>query len=323
MRPSPMTTKEEKDRANLRVTWLAVISNTLLTGGKLVVGVAMSSAAVLAEGLHSGVDLLAALMAFWAVRKARRPADGDHAYGHGKYDALSGAVEGLLIFGAAFFIIAEAVRKMVVGGEVENLGLGAAVMAASAVINYAVSARLFAVGRRTHSVAVEADGHHLRTDVWTSLGVLGGIVLIRFTGLHFLDPLAALVVAALILVTAWRITRKACRDLLDRRLPAEEERRLARIVREGHPHWLEFHALRTRRAGGERHIDLHLVTCREMSVEQAHELTEDLEGDIRGEFPGAEVITHVEACERREEECDERCAMYNIKMNITPRPGKG
>jgi cation diffusion facilitator family transporter len=308
-----MTTKEEKDRANLRVTWLAVISNSVLTAGKVVVGVAMSSAAVMAEGLHSGVDLLAALMAFWAVRKARRPADGDHAYGHGKYDALSGAVEGLLIFGAAFFIIIEAVRKIAVGGEVENLGLGALVMAASAAINYAVSSRLFAVARKTGSVAVEADGHHLRTDVWTSLGVLAGIGLIKLTGVHFLDPLAALAVASLILVTAWRITRKSCGDLLDRRLPPEEEKRIAEVVTRGHPHWLEFHRLRTRRAGGQRHIDLHLVTCRDIPVETAHRLTEDLEDDIRREFPGAEIITHVEACEKPEDACDGTCPMYEFK----------
>jgi cation diffusion facilitator family transporter len=308
-----MTTKEEKDRAKLRVTWLAVFSNIALAGGKVVVGAVMSSAAVLAEGLHSGVDLLAALMAFWAVRKARQPADGDHAYGHGKYDALSGAVEGLLIFGAAFFIIIEAIRKIALGGEVENLGLGAAVMAASAVINFLVSGRLFAVARRTGSVAVEADGHHLRTDVWTSLGVLAGIGLIRFTGVHFLDPLAALAVAALILVTAWRITKKSCGDLLDRRLPPEEEKRIAEIVTRGHPHWLEFHRLRTRRAGGQRHVDLHLVTCRDLAVEAAHRLTEDLEDDIRREFPEAEIITHVEACDKPEDACDESCPMYEFK----------
>jgi cation diffusion facilitator family transporter len=314
-----MTTKNDKDHANLVVTRLAVISNTALTAGKLAVGVLMSSAAVLAEGLHSGVDLLAAVMAFWAVRKARQPADGDHAYGHGKYDALSGAVEGLLIFGAAFFIIVEAVRKMATGGEIENLGLGAAVMAASAAINYVVSARLFAVARRTGSVAVEADGHHLRTDVWTSLGVLAGIGLIRLTGIHFLDPLAALAVAALILVTAWRITRKSLCDLLDRRLPPEEEKRIAEIVTRGHPHWLEYHRLRTRRAGGQRHVDLHLVTCRDLPVEAAHILTEDLEEDIRREFPGAEIITHVEACEKDEDECDDTCPMYEIRMKVITR----
>ncbi len=315
-----MTTKEENDHANLAVTRLALVSNTALTVGKVVAGVAMSSAAVLAEGLHSGVDLLAAIMAFWAVRKARRPADGDHAYGHGKYDALSGAVEGLLIFTAAFFIIVEAARKMAAGGEVENLGLGAVVMAASAVINFVVSARLFAVARRTRSVAVEADGHHLRTDVWTSLGVLAGIGLIRLTGIQLLDPLAALAVAALILVTAWRITEKSLRDLLDRRLPPDEEKRIAEIVTRGHPHWLEYHRLRTRRAGGQRYVDLHLVTCRDLPVEAAHIFTEDLEEDIRREFPGAEIITHVEACEKGEDECDDMCPMYDIKMKIITRP---
>jgi cation diffusion facilitator family transporter len=314
-----MEKASDNTRANLAVTRLAVCSNAALTVGKLVAGIAMSSAAVVAEGLHSGVDLVAALIAFWAVRKARQPADADHAFGHGKYDALSGAAEGLLIFGAAFFIIVEAIRKIITGGEVEKLGLGAAVMAASALINFLVSAQLLAAARRTGSVAVEADGHHLRTDVWTSLGVLAGIGLIRLTGVHILDPLAAFVVAALILVTAWRITRKACRDLLDRRLPPEEERRIAEIVEDGHPHWLDYHKLRTRRAGGQRHIDLHLVTCRDLPLEEAHRLTEDLEDDIRREFPGAEIITHVEACERPEEECDDDCPMYDFKNKTTTR----
>ena len=306
-------------RATLAVTRLAVCSNAALTVGKLVAGVAMSSAAVLAESFHSGVDLIAALIAFWAVRKARRPADADHAFGHGKYDALSGAVEGLLIFGAAFFIITEAVRKIITGGEVEKLGLGAAVMAASALINFLVSAQLLAVARRTGSVAVEADGHHLRTDVWTSLGVLAGIGLIRLTGVHILDPIAAFVVAALILITAWRITKKSIGDLLDRRLPASEEKRIAEIVTGGHPHWLEYHKLRTRRAGGQRHVDLHLVTCRDIPLDLAHSLTEDLEDDIRREFPGAEIITHVEACEKVENECDDACPMYDTKKEATTR----
>jgi cation diffusion facilitator family transporter len=314
-----MDERDKDTRPNLAVTRLAVASNTALTVGKIAAGVAMSSAAVLAEGLHSGVDLVAALIAFWAVRKARWPADADHAFGHGKYDALSGAAEGLLIFGAAFFIIVEGVRKMIAGGEVERLGLGALVMAASAIINFLVSARLFAVARRTGSVAVEADGHHLRTDVWTSLGVLAGIGLIRLTGVHVLDPLAAFVVAALILVTAWRITKKSIGDLLDRRLPPGEEKRIAEIIKKGHPHWLEFHELRTRRAGGQRHVDLHLVTCRDIPVDLAHSLTEDLEDDIRREFPTAEVITHVEACEKEEEECDEGCPMYDIKMKVITR----
>jgi cation diffusion facilitator family transporter len=297
-------------RANAAVTTLAVASNVALTAGKLAVGFAMSSAAVISEGLHSGVDLVAALFAFFAVRKAARPADEDHAFGHGKYDALSGSLEGLLIFGAALFIIVEAVKKITAGGEVERLGWGAAAMAASAVVNVVVSTRLFAVARRTGSLAVEADGHHLRTDVWTSAGVLAGIVVIWVTDFHLLDPLIAIAVAVMITRTAWRITRKSLGDLLDRRLPEDEERRIGRIVREGHPHWLEFHRLRTRRAGGRREMDLHVVTCREISLEVAHEFTSDLERDIAREFPGSEIVTHVEPCERPPEECNEDCPLF-------------
>ncbi len=308
-----MADSQDRSRENLGVTRVAVVSNTLLTGGKLVIGIAMSSAAVTAEAIHSGVDFVAAVIAFWAVRKARIPADRDHAYGHGKYDALSGAAEGLLIFGAAIFIIVEAIRKVVSGEAVERLGWGAAVMAASTVINYLVSARLFAVAKRTGSLAVEADGHHLRTDVWTSLGVFVGIILIWITDVHILDPVAAFVVAALILRTAWSITKKSFGDLLDRSLPPDEEARIAAIIRDGHPHWRGFHQLRTRRAGGERHVDLHLVTCRDISLELAHRLTEDLEDDIQKVYPAAEVITHVEACEEKPEKCTDKCPMNGIR----------
>ena len=315
-----MTKIRDKTQTNLAVTRLAVASNLVLTAGKMVVGLIMGSAAVIAEGIHSGVDLIAALVAFWAVRQARRPADGDHAYGHGKYDALSGAIEGLLIFGAAAFIIVEAVRKIIHRTEVEQLGLGAAVMAVSAVVNFIVSARLFRAARLTGSLAVEADGQHLRTDVWTSAGVFVGLALIHLTGFHLLDPLAALVVAVLIIKAAWDITGKSFADLLDRRLPPAEEKNIERIVIEGHPHWVQVHALRTRRAGGQRHVDLHLVTCPEIHLDAAHHFTDDVEDDIRREYPNAEVITHVEPCEKAPTECDASCPMYEVRMQAPPPP---
>lgn len=280
----------------------------------------MSSAAVLAEAVHSGIDLLAAVFAFWAVRQARRPADVCHSYGHGKFDALSGAIEGLLIFVAAGYIIYKGILKIMGGGEVERLGLGAATMALSGIVNFFVSRHLFAVARRTGSVAVEADGHHLRTDVWTSVGVFVGLGLIWVTGVHLLDPIIAIGVAVFILRAAWSVTRKAAADLLDKSLPAAEEARIARIIREGHPHWLGFHRLRTRRAGPRRFIDLHLVTCRDISVQTAHEFTEDLETDIKKEYPGAEVITHVEACEAPPEDCDSKCPMAAARRNVVNGP---
>lgn len=280
----------------------------------------MSSAAVVAEGIHSGVDLLAAVFAFWAVRQARRPADADHAYGHGKYDALSGAAEGLLIFGAAFLVIVEAVRKILAPEPLAHLDWGIAVVAASAGLNLVVSEKLLRVAKRTRSLAVEADGHHLRTDVWTSTGVLVGLLLIRFTGYTILDAVAAFVVAALIVKTAWSITRKSLGELLDKTLPLDEERRITEIIRNGHPHWRNFHNLRTRRSGNQRHVDLHIVTCREMPVQTAHDLTEDLEDDINREFPLTEVVTHVEACEVDPQDCNDDCPLFPFKRTRAGRP---
>lgn len=317
-----MTDAGDKTKENLAVTRIAVASNSLLTVGKLVVGTLMGSTAVIAEAIHSGVDLVAAIIAFWAVRKARRPADADHAFGHGKYDALSGAIEGVLIFGAAAFIIYEAIRKLTVGGEVEKIGWGAAVMGVSALINYGVSWRLFAVAKRTGSTAVEADGHHLRTDVWTSVGVLVGLILIHFTGIKILDPICALAVALLILKAAWEITGKSFGELLDRRLPAADEKRIGEIVHDGHPHWIQYHELRTRRAGGVYHIDLHLVTCSDLHLDRAHALTDDLENDIRREFPGAVIVSHLEPCETSDEDCNDDCPLYIVKMTAHAAEGK-
>ena len=317
-----MTDAGDKTKENLSVTRIAVGSNSLLTVAKLIVGLAMGSTAVIAEAIQSGVDLIAAIIAFWAVRKARRPADGDHAFGHGKYDALSGAIEGVLIFGAAAMIIVEAIRKIMRGGEVEQLGLGAGIMAFSAVVNFLVSAQLFRVAKRTNSVAVEADGHHLRTDVWTSVGVLVGILLIQFTGIQILDPIAALIVACLILKAAWDITGKSFGELLDRRIPAADEKRIGEIIHDGHPHWIQFHELRTRRAGGFYHIDLHLVTCSDLHLDQAHALTDDLENDIRREFPGAVIVSHLEPCDKPDEDCNGDCPLYPEKAGTRALKGK-
>jgi cation diffusion facilitator family transporter len=300
---------EEHHKTNIRTTRLSIFSNVGLTVLKLVAGVLTMSTAVLAEAVHSAVDLVAALIAHFSVRKAAQPADRTHPYGHGKFDRLSGMVEGLLIFAAAGYIIYESLYKIIAGGEVERLGLGFGVMVVSAVVNSLVSGILFAAARKTGSEAVEADARHLSTDVMTSAGVAAGLVLIWITGATVLDPAAALAVSVLIIKSAWDITRRSVGGLLDESLPPEELGLIEEIISEKRPSFSDFHKLRTRRSGGKRHADLHLVTCRDMTVAQAHDIADGLEMDIAETLSGADVIIHIEPCPADRSDCRTTCPM--------------
>ncbi len=279
-----------------RVALLSVGSNTILTLLKLVVGLAIGSVSVVAEAVHSGVDLLAALIAFFAVRSAAKPPDEQHPYGHGKVENVSGTIEALLIFVAAGLIVMEAVAKILHGGELPQVDWGLAVMAFSAGANVLVSRRLLAVAKATDSVALEADAYHLTTDVLTSLGVLVGLVLVRLTGWAILDPLVAIGVAVVIGKAAWDITRRSFVDLLDRSLPAAERRAISAVLDRHTGCLAGYHRLRSRKVGSERHIDLHLVVNGEASVAEAHDLCDHLERDLHRALGACSLTIHVEPC---------------------------
>ena len=299
-------------REKIAVAWLSVISNTLLVLAKCAVGIAIGSVAIISEAIHSAVDLLAAFIALFAVRTSDKPADGDHPFGHGKVENISGAVEALLIFVAAGWIIYEAVHKLRhPGEEIFAAGWGVLVMFISSVVNIIVSQRLFSVGKRTDSIALQADGWHLRTDVYTSAGVMLGLAVIwlgghLFTGIDLLwvDPLAAIIVALLIIKAAWRLTRDATRDLLDAGLPPEEEGWLRDYLARERPSVRGFHHLHTRKAGSVRFIEFHLLVDEEMSVKDSHGISEVMDGEIAEQFPGARVTVHIEPCDGL---CDPLC----------------
>jgi len=292
---------EAVGHAKARAALISVLSNTFLTAIKLAAGLVTQSVSVLSEALHSGLDLAAALMAFFAVRKARQPADVDHNFGHGKFESMSGMAEGTLILAAVGLILWGAGRRLWLGEtEVVRPGVGALVMGLSAVVNVFVSGMLFRVARKTDSVALEADAWHLRTDVWTSAGVLVGMAAIgvgqrlALGRVHVIDPLIAIAVAAVIARAAWDITRRSYDHLVDRSLPEEEVRRLVALLEEHYPQFAGFHRLRTRRAGSQRYVDLHLVVPGEQSVAESHAICDHLEHDLREVLPRAEIMIHVE-----------------------------
>lgn len=291
-------------RRKTSVAWLSVISNSTLVLLKLAVGLVIGSVAVISEAIHSGVDLLAALIALFAVSTSGKPADEEHPYGHGKVENLSGTIEALLIFLAAGWIMYEAGSRLIEPRPMHGAAWGVAVMGFSAVANVVVSQMLFKVARETDSVALEADGWHLRTDVYTSVGVFVGLGVVALhervlprVELHWVDPVAAIAVALLIIRAAYRLTVKSARDLMDVSLPPEEEEAIRRYIAGLGPAVRGFHKLRTRKAGGARFVDFHLLVDPEMSVAKSHQLSDRVAADIQQQFPSSSVTVHIEPYE--------------------------
>jgi len=284
---------------------LSIISNATLVVLKLAVGFTIGSVSVISEAIHSGIDLAAAVIAYFSVRQSGQPPDTEHAFGHGKVENVSGAIEAVLIFIAAGLIIWEAYNKLVYGVVIEDVSLGIAVMLLSVVANYFVSEKLIKTARKTDSIALEADGWHLRTDVLTSVGIFGGLALIKLTGIAILDPILAILVALFILKAASDLTIKSVKDLLDIRLPGEEEEEIKRAISKHAGSYVEFHDLRTRKSGSDRFVDLHLVVHKKLNVEEAHGLADRIEKDIKERFPRTSVIIHIEPCEETVDNCKE------------------
>ncbi|MGE5675299.1 MAG: cation diffusion facilitator family transporter [Mycobacterium leprae] len=272
----------------------SVGSNTVLVIGKLVIGLAIGSVSVTSEAIHSAIDLVAAVIALFSVRVSSRPADQQHRYGHGKVENLSALVEGVLIIIAAIWIVVEAINKLRTGHEAPPVLLGIAIMGVSSTLNWFVSGYLFKVAKKEDSMALQADALHLRTDVWTSLGVFGGLILVHFTGFAWLDPVVALLVAVMITKAGWELCAEALSPLVDARLPEEEEREIIRLIEQHRGDYIQFHDLRTRRAGAERHIDFHLVVDGRRPLDEVHDVCDRIEREVLGQFPAAHVLIHAE-----------------------------
>jgi cation diffusion facilitator family transporter len=306
-----------------RTAILSVASNSLLIILKVVVGLLIGSVAVLSEAIHSAMDLAAAVIALFAVRASSREADERHPFGHGKVENISGTVEALLIFAAAAWIIYEGVRKLINPHEIDMPGWGAGVMLISALVNFLVSRQLFKVGKETDSVALKADAWHLRTDVYTSVGVMLGLLVIWVVGtiwpgvnLRWLDPVVAILVALMIMKAAWDLTRESARDLLDTSLPDEDVDWIGAFVTSGWPAVRSFHRLRTRKGGSNRFIEFHLAVDDAMSVGEAHALGDQIVVAIKECLPESRVHIHVEPCDFEcKDSCVGGCSVDPIERN--------
>ncbi len=298
-------------KQKIRVALLSVISNTALVLMKLVVGIMINSVSVISEAIHSGMDLVAAIIAWFSVSTSSKPADDDHPFGHGKIENISGTVEALLIFLAAGWIIYEAIQKFIHPEPIETAFWGVGVMLISAVTNVIVSQKLFKVGGETDSVALQADAWHLRTDVYTSLGVMVGLALIWIGqwifpdyDLDWLDPACAIAVALLIIKAAYDLTVQSSRDLLDANLPEEEQVCIRNLIEVERSALHGYHYLRTRKAGHFRFVEFHVQVDRKMTVESSHKLAQRLSCAIKARLPHTTVTIHIEPCTG---DCVEKC----------------
>jgi cation diffusion facilitator family transporter len=278
-----------------RAALISVASNTLLVIGKAVVAVLSGSAALLSEALHSGLDLLAALLAWISLRFAAHPPDWEHPFGHGKWENVSAFLEGLLILAVALGVFYQGGRRLFEPVAITLVPWGLAVLAVSALANLGVSWALRRAARRFDSVALDADAAHLSTDVYTSLGAMIGLLGYQLTGHHLFDTLAALGVGLIILWIGLKVTHQGMHGLLDTRLPEMEEKEVRELVAAASP-VLEIKELKSRKAGPVRYLNLTLVVCRWENVEEIHRLCDDLEKRIQNRFPGALVFIHPEPC---------------------------
>ena len=278
-----------------RAAALSIASNCTLIALKLVAGAVTGSIAIITEAVHSGVDLIASLVAYFSVRKADEPPDESHPYGHEKVENVAAGIEGMLILVGAGIIIYEAVRRLVDHAGVENLGFGIAVIGFSMVANFVVSGYLYRQARLTDSPALEGDAAHLRTDAFTSGGVLIALVLVEVTGVEELDAITALIVAVAIVWAGIQILSRSSRVLVDEVLPEEELAAVRAAIEEfGSNEVIGFHKLRARRAGSRRYVDLHVQFRSGTTLERAHELAHELQRAIRERVRGADVLIHLE-----------------------------
>jgi cation diffusion facilitator family transporter len=278
-----------------RFAWLSVGAAFATIALKTLAWWLTGSVGLLSDALESIVNLAAALLAVTMLRVAASPPDENHPYGFSKAEYFAAGIEGALIVLAAAGILASAIPRLLEPEPLESPGLGLTLSVAASGINLAVGVLLIRVGRRHHSIALEADGHHLITDVWTSAGVIIGVGLVFLTGWLRLDPLVALGVAAHIVWTGLRLMRRSWRGLLDAAIPTEDTGEVTKLFAEYSKRYgVSFHALRTRQAGKRRFISFHFLVPDAWSVAQAHRLSEEIEERIRSLVPNASIFTHIE-----------------------------
>lgn len=283
------------DRTLERYAWLSLGAAVVTILLKTLAWYVTDSVGLLSDALESLINLAAALLALSMLRLAATPPDARHPYGRFKAEYFASGAEGALIVFAAVSIALTAAPRLAAPHPIDAPGLGIALSLAATAVNLGVALMLISVGKRLHSIALEADGHHLMTDVWTSVGVVAGVVLVAATGWLVLDPLIAIAVAVHIVWTGFGLMRRSFAGLLDAAIPAAELAEVEKIFAEYRRRYgVEFHALLTRQAGARRFISFHLLVPDAWPVDRAHALSEEIEERIRSLVPQAITLSHIE-----------------------------
>ncbi len=280
-----------------RYAWLSIAAALLTIALKTWAWQLTGSVGLMSDALESVVNLAGALVARWMLTLAARPADDNHAFGHGKAEYFSSGFEGFLILAAAGGIAYAAVGRLLHPQAVEAIGLGAAISAVASLINLGTGWVLLRAGKRHRSITLEADARHLFSDVWTSVAVIGGLGAAWLTGAWWLDPLLALLVAANILRTGYHLVRRSTAGLMDEALPADERQAIETVLSRWRQHDIQFHALRTRQAGHRAFASMHVLVPGQWTVQRGHDLLEQIEAELRQALPHLHVITHLEPLE--------------------------
>lgn len=288
--------KSINPKINEKAAKLSIFSNSSLILLKLIAGVITNSFSIISEAIHSMSDLLASFIAFFAVKKSAMPADKDHAFGHGKYEDFSGLIEGALIILAGLYIVYEASKKLISQTQPQiNVDLAIYIMLFSVVINAFVSYQLFKTAKKTGSIALFADAEHLRTDIYTSLGVIVGLFLIKITNIHILDPIIALIVAVLILQAGYSICKKTVSNLLDESLSEKEEQEIIYAINLlKNSCEFKIHELKTRKSGARKNIEITICVNGDMSVKDSHKFCNEVENILNEKIGNTDTIIHIE-----------------------------
>jgi cation diffusion facilitator family transporter len=292
---SDMTTQTSNRSFLTRFAWLSIAAALLTIVLKGIAYILTGSIGLLSDAIESIVNLVGALMALAMLSIAARPADEEHSYGHGKAEYFSSGVEGTLILFAAVAIAISAFHRLLTPKPLEQVGIGLTISVVASLVNLGVALVLLRAAKRYQSITLEANAHHLLTDVWTSAGVVIGVGAVALTDLERLDPIVALLVAGNIVYTGFRIVRESIFGLMDTALPAKERDAVYKALVPYEQEGIHFHAILTRKAGAHRFISLHVLVPGSWTVQQGHDLLERIEADIRNALANVNVITHLES----------------------------
>ncbi|HEX5193906.1 MAG TPA: cation diffusion facilitator family transporter [Solirubrobacteraceae bacterium] len=294
-----MAASDNNSAVKTKAASVAIVSNSCLIAIKLAAGILTGSVGILSDAIHSMMDLVASVISLLSVRKADVPADASHRYGHEKLEDLSAGAQAILLLIGAAFVAYEAVHRLVAGGAITSIGIGIIVVAVAAAVNLIVSAYLMRKSRLTSSSALEATAADLRTDAFVSIAVLVALVIVKLTGVHWLDPVVGLAIGVAISSTGVRILNGAARRLADETLPAAELERLQEVARSFlGAEVVGYHDLRARHVGNTHQVDLHLQFADGTSLRRAHEISHELQDAMMAVLPNTTVLVHLEPEER-------------------------